>query len=228
MTVTFIPTLPSTTLPLHEAMQAFLPEAILAEHAHAIEVLKEKRWPARPSYFSMSAREWQEAMECYETAIRPAREAEARVDRIWAQMQHAVVERLIEGSLIAFAQTDPPFGAWRPIPAAAWRNLKIKNVWRGCVTGPGVDLTGLHVMAIDRSVAPIMRTGTQGRPQKGIHFIMAEFERRHNTGETEPSRMREAEWLLAWFRTHHPDKQPPTAKTIYNNLPAGIFAPSMK
>jgi hypothetical protein len=160
--------------------------------------------------------------------MRPACEAEADGGRLWAQMKHAMVEQLIEGSLIAFAQTDPPFGAWRPIPAAAWHNLKIKDVRHGRVIGPNVDLTGLHVMAVDRSVAPVMSTGTQGRPNKGIHFIMAEFERRHDTGNTERSRLREAEWLLAWFRAHHPDKQPPTVKTIYNNLPAGIFAPVMK
>ena len=228
MTESPIATLPSKALPLHEAMEAFLPKELWAEYARAIKALEEKKWPVRPSYFSMHGREWREAMEWYEVAIQPAREAEASLNRIRAQMTRAVVEQLIEGHLIAFAQTEPPFGAWRPIPAAAWHNLKIKDVRHGRVIGPNVDLTGLQVMAVDRSVAHVMSTGKQGQPNKGIHFIMAEFERRHDAGDTERSRMREAERLLAWFRTHHPDKQPPTAKTIYNNLPAGIFPPVMK
>ena len=98
MTESPIATLLSKALPLHEAMEAFLPKELWAEYARAIKALEEKKWPARPDYFLMGGRKWEEAREWYEVAMRPAREAEADLDRLWAQMMHAMVEQLIEGS----------------------------------------------------------------------------------------------------------------------------------
>ena len=211
-------------LPLREAMRRFVSEDLWRAYESAREA--RKKLPRRPTSFSSWLHGWEA-----ERANRPAQRAvsaKADVWRAWAAIKRALTEQLIAGDLTAFAQSDPPFGVWRAIPASAWHSLRIKNVRHGRVTGPNVDLTGVHVMKVDRSVPPVMRTGTQGRPEKGIHFIMAEFERRRASGKTEPSRTREAEWLLAWFRAHHSDKGPPTAKTIYNNLPTGFFVPTVR
>jgi hypothetical protein len=133
-------------------------------------------------------------------------------------MTRAVVEQLIEGHLIAFAQTEPPFGAWRPIPAAAWHNLKIKDVRHGRVRGPGVDLTGLHVMPAPLQEADYSRTGLSGRPAKSRHIIKAEFERRAKAGDLDESLSQFSKALLGWFLNEHPDKPAPTARVIENNL----------
>lgn len=218
MTGPVIATLPSEALPLREAMEAFLPEELLAEHARAIEALKEKKRPPRPDYLSTSVREWQEAMGWYEVATRPACEAEADLYRIRAQITRAVVEQLIEGSLIALVQTDPPFGAWRRVPAAAWRTLKIKDVRHGRVTGPSVDLTGLHVMPAPLQEADYSQTGLSGRPAKSRHIIKAEFERRAQAGDLDESLSQFSKALLGWFLKEHPDKPAPTARVIENNL----------
>ena len=216
--------LPDNALPLREAIRRFVSEDLWRAYEQAAE--ERKKVPRRPSYLSTSVREWE--AERTNRAARQMCSSRPDMHKAWAAIQRALIEQLVSGELTAFAQADPPFGPWRLIPAAAWHSLHIKDVRHGRVMGPNIDLTGLHVMAVNRSVAPVMRTGTQGRPNQGIHFIMAEFERRHDAGNTERSRLREAEWLLAWFHAHHPDKQPPTVKTIYNNLPAGIFAPVMK
>jgi hypothetical protein len=218
MTVSSIPMLPSKALPLREAMGTFLPKELLAEHSRAIETLQKKKRPPRPDYLSMSVREWQEAIEWYQVATRPAREAEADLYRIWAQMMRAVVEQLIEGSLIALVQADPPFGAWRRIPAAAWRTFKIKDVRHGRVTGPGIDLTGLHVMPAPLQEADYSQTGLSGRPAKSRHIIEAEFERRAKAGDLDASLSKFSKALLVWFLEEHPDKPAPTARVIENNL----------
>jgi hypothetical protein len=216
--------LPDNALPLSEALRRFVSEDLWRAYEQAAE--EQKKVPRRPSYFSTSVREWE--AEHASRMANQARSTQAEMHRAWVAIKRALVEQLIAGDLTAFAQSDPPFGQWRAIPATAWHSLYIKDVRHGRVMGPNIDTSGLHVIAVDRSVAPVVRTGTQGRPKKGIHFIMAEFEQRRGIGKTEPSRMREAEWLLGWFHAHHPDKEPPTVKTIYNNLPSGFFAPAPK
>ena len=215
---------PEDALPLEEAMRRFVSEDLWRAFENAKE--ERKKLPRRSTSFSTWLHGWEA-----ERANRPGRRAasaKADVWRAWAAITRALIDQLIAGDLTAFAQSDPPFGEWQAIPKAAWRSLWIKNAGQGRVMGPNADLSGVQVVKVDRSVPPVMRTGTQGHPGKGIHFIMAEFERRRASGKTEPSRTREAEWLLAWFRTHHSDKGPPTVKTIYNNLPTGFFVPTVR
>ena len=211
-------------LPLREAMRRFVSEDLWRAYESAREA--RKKLPRRPTFFSSWLHGWEA-----ERANRPAQRAvsaKADVWRAWAAIKRALIEQLIAGDLTAFEQSDPPFGEWRAIPAAAWRSLCIKNAGQGRVTGPNVDLTGVLVVKVDRSVPPVMRTGMEGRPKKGRDIIMAEFERRRASGKTEPKRVREAEWLLAWFQTLHSDKESPTVKTIYNKLPTGYFVPAKR
>jgi hypothetical protein len=215
---------PEDALPLRKALRQFVADDLW--QAYEAATAERRKLPRRPTYFSTLIREW-EAERANRTANQ-ARSAQADMHQAWAAIKRSLINQLIAGDLTAFAQSDPPFGPWRAIPAAAWRSLHIKDVRHGRVMGPNVDMTGLHILAVDRSVEPVVRTGTQGRPKKGIHFIKAEFERRRDAGKTERSRMREAEWLLNWFLAHHADKEPPTVKTIYNNLPTGFFAPARK
>jgi hypothetical protein len=138
--------------------------------------------------------------------------------KAWAAIKRALIEQLVSGELAAFAQADPPFGPWRLIPAAAWRSLQIKDVGHGRVMGPNIDLTGLHIKKACLDGAPIMTTGVQGRPSKSRHIIEAEFARRVEAGQIEQSLSQQSLVLAAWFKTNHPDKPHPTAKTIENNL----------
>jgi len=70
----------------------------------------------------------------------------------------------------------------------------------------------------DEADIAAMRTGAPGRPSKGMHLIRMEFERR--LGETACKRMlrEEATELRQWFYSTYPNAQPPTIKTIENNL----------
>mgnify|MGYP005864190115 CR=1 FL=1 len=171
---------PPDAIPLSDAMKEFLPAEMWEEHARATEA--RKNTPKRPSYLSMSVRDWQDAKDSHDAANR-TRSARADLHRVWNGMLAAMKAKLEAGGLPAFGQKDPPFGPWHAIPAPAWRQLRITNVRKGEAS---------------------------------------------DTGSTEPSRKREADWLLRWFRAHHPGKEPPTVKTIYNNLPAGFFAEASK
>lgn len=214
---------PPDAIPLSDAMKEFLPAEMWEEHARATEA--RKNTPKRPSYLSMSVRDWQDAKDSHDAANR-TRSARADLHRVWNGMLAAMKAKLEAGELTAFGQEDPPFGPWHAIPAPAWRQLRITNVRKGEATVGANIVHDIHILPPDAD--DHMPTGTPGRPKKGIHLIMAEFERRRDTGSTEPSRKREADWLLRWFRAHHPGKEPPTVKTIYNNLPAGFFAEASK
>jgi hypothetical protein len=63
-----------------------------------------------------------------------------------------------------------------------------------------------------------MPTGAPGRPSKGMHLIQAEFERRVGENACEISLHDEATYFHQWFRQCHPQAQPPTVKTIENNI----------
>jgi hypothetical protein len=210
------PDLPDGALPLSEAISRFTPPDLWSEYQR--KAAQRRELPRRPAFH-------------YEADNRIANAAttvQADLGRLLRRLKKALVSRMIEGELVAYAQTDAPFGPWRAIPAGSWRNLRITDIRRGQVLGPNVDMVGLHVLEAAKNITPVVRTGMQGRPKKGAHFIMAEFERRLAAKQIMPSRRGEAEWLLAWFLANHPDKEPPTAKTIYNKLPSRVFVPASK
>lgn len=63
-----------------------------------------------------------------------------------------------------------------------------------------------------------MPTGAPGRPSKGTHLIRAEFDKRRDANTCKPSLREEAAELQQWFCRQNPNRQPPTVKTIENNI----------
>lgn len=150
-----------------------------------------------------------------------ARKVQSELARLQRQLKRALAERLIAGELVAYGQTEPPFGSWRAIPAAAWRELQIRDIRKGHVFGPAGDIGGVHVLEADSPAASRARdwpgTGAPGRPSS-MHKVIEEFERRAEAGRLEPSLNRQAQALAAWLRAVHADMPPATAKTIANRL----------
>jgi hypothetical protein len=62
------------------------------------------------------------------------------------------------------------------------------------------------------------RTGDPGRPELGASLYEAELERRAAAGTMETVLADEARELLRWFKAEHPQRQPPTEKTIQNRI----------
>lgn len=205
---------PEDALPLREALRQFVADDLW--RAYEAAMAERRKLPRRPSYFSTSVREW-EAERANRTANQ-ARPAQADMHRAWAAIKRSLIDQLIAGDLNAFAQSDPPFGPWRAIPAAAWRSLHIKHVRHGHVMGPNVDLKGLHILNTPDDGASMMKTGYSGRPPLSRDVIEAEFARRIEAGEIEPSMVRQSLVLLDWFKINHPGKPAPKAKSIENNL----------
>ena len=205
---------PENALPLQEAMHRFVSKDLWRAFENAKD--ERKKLPRRPTFFSSSIRGWEA-----ERANRPAKQAisaETHVDRAWAAIKRALIEQLVVGDLTAYAQSDPPFGGWQAIPASAWRSLRIKNVRHGRVVRPNVDLSGVHIVETPGDDGAIVRTGYSGRPDKSRDIIEAEFARRVEAGELEPSMVRQSLVLESWFKTNHRGKPQPKAKTIENNL----------
>jgi hypothetical protein len=148
-----------------------------------------------------------------------------------AKIEAGFVGKLRRGDLTAWAREGSPLAPWREIPASAWATLRLDDITKGTANGPGVALFDVRVgprvaviAAVPETVAvpvpTLRRTGDPGRPNKGYHLYEAEFDRRRQAGQIESSLVREAEWLLAWFKATHPDWDPPTVKTISERLRA--------
>jgi hypothetical protein len=205
---------PDKALPLCEAIRRFVSDDLW----HDFEAARAERrmLPHRTQRHSS----WIDGgrAERANLAANQVRLADAKMRRAWAVIKRVLIEKLITGELIAFAQSEPPFGYWRSLPMATWRNLRIKDVRNGSVTGPGIELAGLHVKERTADGALSARTGLPGRTSESKHFIEAEFARRVASGKLEPSLVRQSVVLLDWFRINHPDKPAPTPKTIENNM----------
>lgn len=204
---------PPDAIPLSDAMKEYLPAEMWEEHARATEARKNA--PKRPSYLSMSVRDWQDAKDSHDAANR-TRSARADLHRVWNGMLAAMKAKLEAGELTAFGQEDPPFGPWHAIPAPAWRQLRITNVRKGEASVGANIVHDIHILPPDAD--DHMPTGTPGRPTKGIDIIRIEFQRRVDAGEIADSLAAEARALQAWYRETYPRRDCPTTKTIENNL----------
>ena len=80
---------PPDAIPLSDAMKEYLPAEMWEAHARATEARKNA--PKRPSYLSMSVREWEAANASYEAANR-TRSARADLHRVWNGMLAARAE----------------------------------------------------------------------------------------------------------------------------------------
>jgi hypothetical protein len=63
-----------------------------------------------------------------------------------------------------------------------------------------------------------LRTGYPGRPSKAKNLIEDEFQRRSTSGCLAATLPDEAAALLQWLRAVHPSYQPPSVKTVKNNI----------
>lgn len=208
----------SKALPLAQAFLVHAEPKLVEQYHRATERLnREGHWeyvgnPKRPDYYVLS-----EFDGNGRALLEEKRELLNRINV-------GFLDRLRSGELIAWARENSPLAPWREIPASAWSTLRLKDVEKGTVTGPGVKLfdvqIGPRVMETPPTpvaAPPLPETGAPGRPSH-MHMIEAEFEHRNQTAQIENSLAREAAALAAWFKTHHPDKQPVTAKTISNRL----------
>jgi hypothetical protein len=81
------------------------------------------------------------------------------------------------------------------------------------------DVRSRWPFAIDETDQPVeLWSGLPGRPAKSKHLIEDEHRRRAAAGELADTLVAEAEALLDWLRTTHPEHAPPTVRTIENNI----------
>jgi hypothetical protein len=73
----------------------------------------------------------------------------------------------------------------------------------------------------DQTSGAFMPTGAPGRPTKGMHLIRAEFEQRLGENACKSTLREEATELQLWYCRNYPKANPPTIKTIENNLRSG-------
>lgn len=209
---------PKLPLPFHEALRAFVPAELWDDYERALDALSAE--PRRPSYWSMSVREWSDAMEGYESRseFRAHRRtnAEDELGRIVAHM----IERLVAGELTGILQDDPPFGPWRAIPSLSWRSLEPIDIAAGHFRAGKTQLKFVQVVE-GRYQPPIeiVSSGSPGRASSR-QLYMAEFRRRREEGIAEPTVKGEAVHLETWMAQRHPGAPGAEAKTIENNIRA--------
>lgn len=106
---------------------------------------------------------------------------------------------------------------WRKGFDDALMNRRQKR-WTRLMVEKG-DVRSHWPFAIDGTHEPIeLQSGLPGRPAKSKHLIENELQRRAEAEELADTLAAEAEALLSWLRTTHPDHAPPTVRTIQNNI----------
>jgi len=224
-------------VPFGEALHLFVPAELWDEYDRAASEAAAE--PRRPSYWGMGVREWRDAMEVYSSRSDLRARARAKAEIALSRIVAHLIERLVAGELTGVVQDDPPFGPWRAIPSLSWRSLEPVDIEAGHFRAGNTQLRFVHVVEgryetlVDivssgpepKSQPP--RTGAPGQPSS-MYLIKREWEERHARGKIESSRKEQAGVLRNWLISEHPEMPPPTEKTIYNQLPAGVWAPGPK
>jgi hypothetical protein len=209
---------PKLPLPFHEALRAFVPAELWDDYERPLHALAAE--PRRPSYWSMSVRDWSDALEVYESRseFRAHRRtnAEDALGRIVAHM----TERLVAGELTGIVQDEPPFGPWRAIPSLSWRSLEPIDIAAGHFRAGKTQLK--FVQVVEGHYEPpieIVSSGSPGRASSK-QLYTAEFRRRRDEGIAQPTVKGEAVYLESWMAQRHPGAPGAEAKTIENNIRA--------
>jgi hypothetical protein len=63
-----------------------------------------------------------------------------------------------------------------------------------------------------------LKTGTAGRPKKGVDLYMIELRRLAETNKLSDQLSEQADVLRAWLRTNHPTVQQPSSSAVRNNI----------
>jgi len=213
---------PPGALPLRQAMQAWLPEKVLAEVRAAGDDLNRN---ARQVY-----RIDEQGRRIFEIDAHSDfnRALLLRMQEAQDAAGAAFLALLRAGRLVAWAREGSPVAPLRRIPADAWASLRLAHVTEGRARGHGVDLFDIRVApasatpptpapATPPAPAEILSTGAPGRPSS-MHLIRAEHRRRLDAGEAHESLAAEARYLAAWLAQQHPTAPRATAKTVENAI----------
>jgi hypothetical protein len=107
----------------------------------------------------------------------------------------------------------PAFPIWRFFGRVRWAD--VERLW------PRACEQAAQAAQVDN---PYMPTGAPRRPTTGTHLVRGEFQRRFRENLCRPSLQQEAMELREWFCRFHPTAQPPTIRTIENNIRADYRA----
>ncbi len=166
------------------------------------------------------------------------KEKQAIVDKMTTNF----IGLLFYGHLTAWARENSPLAPWREIPASAWATLRLKNIAKDIVEGPGILLYDVRIgprvnlpaplPVPEKPPAPVSPPVVEppatldlprhvkkrpGRPTE-MPIVEQEFERRCKAGKCEDSFRSEAFYLESWFIKNFPDKDGPKAQTIRNTI----------
>ena len=205
---------PKGALRIREALCQFVSNELWREYQRA-EAIR-RRFPERP----MRQSRWVHGSEA-EESIRIASQthsAQLKLEGAWQAILRLFVNRLVKGELTAIAQSDPPFGKWRAIPAERWQHLRISDVNAGRVVGPNVDLADVHVIEGDRP-PPLARITPRkpGRPSS-LKLIIEEFCWRVEAEEAYEGLREEAKYLSDWLEQTPSIKEKMKSRTVEKNL----------
>ncbi|MFN6953783.1 MAG: hypothetical protein ACK4PG_03195 [Acetobacteraceae bacterium] len=140
---------PPGALPLRQAMQAWLPEKVLADVRAAGDELNRN---ARQVYRIDEQGRRIFEIDAHSDFNRPLL---LRVKEAQDAAGAAFLALLRAGRLVAWAREGSPVAPLRRIPADAWASLRLAHVTEGRARGHGVDLFGIHVApAAEAAAAP--------------------------------------------------------------------------
>lgn len=199
---------PAEAVSLADAIARFTPPDLWREYQRKSS--QRRQLPRRPVF----------RMDEDNSVATATRTIQADLNRLLRRIKLSLIERLVAGDLIAYGQTEAPFGPWQRIPPAAWRGLRIADIRKGRVTGTAMDIAGVHIVEAAAHAAPdpdSMRNDAPGRPS-WFHVIAAEFDRRAEAGDIEESLNKQAVALAAWYAATYPGHQPYRPATIRNRL----------
>ena len=206
--------LPDGAATLYDAIRRFAPEELLREHDQALEAFE--RFRSRTlrisSYVDGPKADWSKADRLRKSA------AEANWKLKQKRVTDAFFARLKDGELTALVQADAPFGLWRPMPPSSWEHLKVKSYNEGRVTGPGINLSGVHV--IEARFTDLTRPSKSGVPgrRSSADLMFEEFERRVAAREVANKIGEEAKYLSEWVKSEYPTHPSMTPKTVANRI----------
>ena len=153
---------------------------------------------------------------------------------ILKKAQADFIALLYHGRLTAWARENSPLAPWREIPASAWATIRLRNVYKGVVEGPGFLLYDVRVgpraepekpkeVPVSKKeepstvdAAPHVK-GRGGRPSHK-ETILNEYQRRKGAGLREASLRSESFYLESWFKKNFPSEKTPDHKTILRHI----------
>jgi hypothetical protein len=144
--------------------------------------------------------------------LHPDAKAEIIPRRYWAFLALDIENRVATGSDRTYRAVCGLIARQIPKGHPILENIRIAQI----IPNSGAAAAG-EPLPTPSPPRPAARTGAPGRPSS-MHYIRDEFERRAKAGILGQSLVAEADFLVAWLKTAHPDTPGPTSKTICNNL----------